>query len=108
MFEWIEKIYLKIDVAFTEFPKLKYISMFFAVLVILSAIFYFPILKLAHGFNYFGHYPLQKFIAENAGWLVWGQFFVPCMLAFFFYLYVSDLHDEKHIKKYGHLPKWIN
>ncbi|MEG0343516.1 MAG: hypothetical protein RR633_15145 [Acinetobacter sp.] len=108
MFDWLEKVFLKVDLAFKEFPKLKYLSLFYVVLVILSVIFYVPILKYAYGLNYFGNYPLQKFIAENVSWLIWGKLLVPFVLALFFYWDVSDQHDEKYLKKYGQLPKWIN
>ncbi|NNG82268.1 hypothetical protein [Acinetobacter sp. ANC 5378] len=106
--EWLEFRLNKIDCAFREFPKLKYRSLFYLVLVILAAFFYMPILKFAHGFNYFGNYPLQNFIAENASWLVWGRFVVPLTLVLFFYWDISDRHDEKYLKKYRQLPKWIN
>lgn len=108
MFEWIDKKFIRMDVAFKEFPKLKYWSLFYAVLVILAAIFYMPILKLAHSFNYFGNYPLQNLIAENISWLFWGQFIVPVVLALFFYWDVSDRHDNMYLKKYRQLPKWVN
>lgn len=104
--EWLEFRLTKVDCAFREFPKLKYLSLLYLVLVVMVAILYMPILKLAHGFNFFGNYPLQSFIAENVSWLVWGRFIVPLFLALFFYLDVSNRHDEKHLRKYRQLPKW--
>lgn len=108
MFNWLEFRFNKIDYVFKEFPRLKYLSLFYLVLVILSAIFYMPILKFAHSFNYFGNYPFQNFIAENTSWFVLGQYVAPLVLALFFYWDVSGDHDEKYLKKYGQLPKWVN
>lgn len=105
--EWLDFKMTKIDCAFREFPKLKYLSLLYAALVILLAIFYMPILKLAHSFNYFGSYPLQNLIAENIGWLFWGQLVLPVVLAVFFYWDVSGRHDEIYLKKYRQLPKWV-
>lgn len=105
--EWLKFRLTKIDCAFREFPKLKYLSLFYLVLVILATIFYMPILKLAYGFNYFGSYPLQNLIAENISWLFWGQLIVPVVLVLFFYFDVSGRHDEKYLKKHGQLPKWF-
>jgi|SRR5690606_29286277 len=105
--EWLDFRLTKIDCAFSEFPKLKYLSLLYAALLILSAIFYIPILKLAHSFNYFGNYPFQNLIAENISWLFWGQFVVPLVLAIYFYFDVSGRHDEMYLKKYRQLPKWV-
>ena len=105
--EWLDFRLTKIKCAFREFPKLKYLSWLYAALVILSAIFYMPILKLAHSFNYFGNYPLQSFISENISWLFWGKFVVPVVLALLFYFDVSGRHDEMYLKKYRQLPKWV-
>ncbi len=52
--EWLDFRLTKIDCAYREFPKLKYLSLLYAALVILLVIFYIPVLKLAHSFNYFG------------------------------------------------------
>ncbi|AYA02101.1 hypothetical protein BEN74_03935 [Acinetobacter sp. WCHAc010034] len=108
MFDWLERTHIKVDLAFKEFPKLKYLSLLYVALVILAASFYLPLLKYGYGFNLLGNFPFQNFIAENLGWLVWGQFVVPVVLAIFFYWDISELHDEKYLKKYGQLPKWIN
>ena len=105
--EWLDFRLTKIECAFKEFPKLKYLSLFYSALVILSAIFYMPILKSAHSFNYFGNYPLQRFISENLSWLFWGKFVVPVVLALLFYFDVSGRHDEMYLKKYRQLPKWV-
>lgn len=105
--DWLDFRLTKIDCAFREFPKLKYLSLLYSALVILSAIFYMPILKSAHSFNYFGNYPLQGFISENVSWLFWGQFVVPVVLALFLYSDVSGRHDEMYLKKYRQLPKWV-
>ena len=105
--EWLDFRLTKIDCAYREFPKLKYLSLLYSALVILSAIFYIPVLKLAHSFNYFGNYPLQNFISENISWLFWGQLVIPVVLAVFFYWDVSSRHDEKYLKKHGQLPKWV-
>ncbi|WP_374527786.1 hypothetical protein [Acinetobacter sp.] len=107
MKEWISKSYTKVDCAFSEFPKLKYLSLFYVVLVVLAAFLFEPILVWAYGFSYFGSYPLQNFIAENAHWLLWGKLVVPVVLAILFYCDVSDRHDEKYLKKYKQLPKWV-
>ncbi|WP_338562559.1 hypothetical protein [Acinetobacter sp. KS-LM10] len=104
--EWLEFRLTKVNYAFREFPKLKYLSLFYLGLVILVAILYMPILELAHGFNFFGNYLFQSFIAENVSWFVWGRFIVPLSLALFFYLDVSNRHDEKYLRKYRQLPKW--
>ncbi|WP_286713009.1 hypothetical protein [Acinetobacter sp. UBA2581] len=105
--EWLDFRLTKIDYAFREFPKLKYLSLLYAALIIFSAIFYIPILKLAHSFNYFGSYPLQGFISENISWLFLGQFVVPVVLVLFSYFDVSGRHDEMYLKKYRQLPKWV-
>ncbi|MWC17523.1 hypothetical protein GQO11_02335 [Acinetobacter johnsonii] len=105
--DWLDFRLTKIDCAFKEFPKLKYLSLLYSALVILSAIFYMPILKSAHSFNYFGNYPLQSFISENISWLFWGKFVVPVVLALLFYFDVSGRHDEMYLKKYRQLPKWV-
>lgn len=105
--EWLDFRLTKIECAFKEFPKLKYLSLFYSALVILSAIFYMPLLKLAYSFNYFGSYPLQSFISENISWLFWGKFVVPVVLALLFYFDVSGRHDEMYLKKYRQLPKWV-
>jgi hypothetical protein len=106
--DWLDFRLTKIGAAFSEFPALKYWSLFYVLLVILSAIFYKPILGWAYGFSYFGSYPFQNFIASNATWLAWGQFIVPIIVAWFCYLDVDSMHDEKYLKRHKQLPKWVN
>lgn len=107
MKERIGRIFTKVDCAFSEFPKLKYLSLFYVLLTVFVAISYEPILAWAYEFNHLGRFPLQNFIGENAHWLLWGEFVAPVVLAIIFYCDVSDRHDEKYLKKYRQLPKWI-
>ncbi len=100
--DWLDFRLTKIGAAYEEFPALLYWSVFYLVFVILSAFLYMPILQLAYSFS-----PLQNFIAENASWLVWGKYIIPPLIALFCYWHISDIHDDKHIKKYGRLPKWV-
>lgn len=107
MKEWVSRSSAKVNCAFSEFPKLKYLSLFYGVFVLLAAFFFEPILVWAHGLNFYGNYPLQNFIAENIDWLLWGKLVVPVVLAICFYCDVSDRHDERYLQKYKQLPKWV-
>lgn len=107
MIEWLNNRATRIECAFNEFPKLKWRSLFYFVIVCLSIVLYQPLLLTLYNLNFLGQYVFQDQIAKNAYWLLWGQLVVPLLIAFFSYADVSSKHDELHMRKYGKYPKWI-
>ncbi|KAA8731009.1 hypothetical protein F4V57_14240 [Acinetobacter qingfengensis] len=107
MIEWISNRVTRIEYAFMEFPKLKWLSLFYFMIFCLSIVLYQPLLLALYNLNFLGQYVLQDLISKNVHWLIWGQLVVPIIIAFFSYTDVSEKHDEMHMKKYGNYPKWI-
>ncbi|MDF2417289.1 hypothetical protein GWP85_07120 [Acinetobacter beijerinckii] len=108
MIDWFEKRLLKISYAFSEFPKLKWLSIFYFSLIIIVISMYQPFIIGLYKFNIMGMYVFQETIKENVIFLIWGQFILPLILTIICYLDVVSEYEEKHIKRYGQLPKWIN
>lgn len=105
MIDWFEKKLLKISYAFSEFPKLKWLSIFYVALVFLVLLIYQPLIIGLYKFNIMGMYVFQEIIKDNVNWVIWGQIIVPLVIAFICYLYVISLYEEKYIRRYGQLPK---
>lgn len=108
MLEWLESRLIKIEYAFGEFPKLKWLSIFYVTLVFLALLIYQPLIIGLYKFNIMGMYVFQEIIKDNVDWVIWGQVIVPLVIAFICYLDVISLYEDKYIRRYGQLPKWVN
>lgn len=108
MFAWIEGRLGRIGYAFSEFPILKWRSMFFVLMFLMAAILYQPLIVLLYKFNIMGMYVFQKIIQQNVSLVMWGQGIIPLAIAVWAYFDVVSLYEKKHIKKYKCLPKWVN
>lgn len=108
MGEWIENRLGRIEYAFSEFPILKWRSLFFTVLLFLSVILYQPLIVFLYKFNIMGMQVFQKLIENNIDWLIWGNVILPLAVGLWGYFDVVSLYEEKHLKRYKCLPKWAN
>lgn len=106
--EWIEKRIMKIEYAFREFPKLKWLSIFYIFLMLAVVLVYQPLLVGLYKFNIMGMHIFQDFIQENLDLLLWGNFIIPIVIAIWGYSDVVSLYEEKYVKRYGQLPKWVD
>ncbi|RPE30866.1 hypothetical protein EC846_1567 [Acinetobacter sp. BIGb0102] len=108
MFDWFEGRLGRVAYAFSEFPVLKWRSIFFVFLIVMAAILYQPFVVLLYKFNIMGMYVFQEIIQQNVKLIIWGQGIVPIVIAVWGYFDVVSLYEEKHLKKYKCLPKWVN
>lgn len=106
--EWLEKRLMKIEYAFRDFPKLKWLSIFYFSLIIIVISMYQPFIIGLYKLNIMGMYVFQETLKENVNFLIWGQFILPLILTIICYLDVVSEYEKRHIKRYGHLPKWVN
>ena len=108
MIEWIEGRLGRIGYAYREFPVLKWRSIFFIFLVLMGTVLYQPLLVYLYKFNIMGAYVFQETIQQNVKVILWGQAIFPLVIAIWGYLDVSSLYEQKHLKRYKCLPKWVN
>lgn len=106
--EWLEKRLMKIEYAFREFPKLKWLSIFYMVLIFAAVLVYQPLVIGLYKFNIMGMHVFQEFIQNNLNLLLWGHLIVPLAIAVWGYFDVVSLYEEKYVKRYGQLPKWVD
>lgn len=106
--EWLEKRLMKIEYAFREFPKLKWLSIFYMVLIFAAVLVYQPLLIGLYKFNIMGMHVFQEFIQNNLNLLLWGHLIVPLAIAVWGCFDVVSLYEEKYVKRYGQLPKWVD
>ena len=106
--EWLEKRLMKIEYAFREFPKLKWLSIFYMVLIFAAVLVYQPLLIGLYKFNIMGMHVFQEFIQNNLNLFLWGHLIVPLSIAVWGYFDVVSLYEEKYVKRYGQLPKWVD
>lgn len=105
MFEWLEKRAIKVEYAFSEIPKLKWLFLFYMFMVFLAIKVYQPLIVALYKFNIMG---VQEIIQQNVNWVMWGQAIFPMMVAIWGYVDMVSFYEEKHIKKHGQLPHWVN
>lgn len=108
MVEWVEGRLARIAYAYSEFPILKWRSLFFAFLVLMGIVLYQPLVVYLYKFNIMGAYVFQESIQKNVKLVLWGQVIIPLAIAICGYLDVSSLYVQKHLKRYKCLPKWVN
>ncbi|MFW1954325.1 hypothetical protein ACNPQK_15030 [Acinetobacter guillouiae] len=108
MFEWMNSKATKVDYVFKEFPKLKYLSIFYVLLICLSILLFQPLLLWLFSLNFFGSHLFQNLISENISWIIWGQLVVPIVISFICYIDIVSTYEKKCIKKYGRIPIWVN
>lgn len=106
--QWLEKRLMKIEYAFREFPKLKWLSIFYMVLIFAAVLVYQPLLIGLYKFNIMGMHVFQEFIQNNLNLFLWGHLIVPLSIAVWGYFDVVSLYEEKYVKRYGQLPKWVD
>lgn len=106
--EWLEKRLMKIEYAFREFPKLKWLSIFYMVLIFAAVLVYQPLLIGLYKFNIMGMHVFQEIIQNNLNLLLWGHLIVPLCIAVWGYFDVVSLYEEKYVKQYGQLPEWVD
>lgn len=108
MINWIEGRLGRAHYAFSEFPILKWRAVFFIFLILLATVVYQPLIAFLYKFNMIGMHVFQVFIQQNVKLLIWGQIVIPLVIAIWGYLDVVSLYEQKHLKRYKCLPKWIN
>lgn len=108
MREWIEGRLVRIEYAFTEFPVLKWRSIFFVFLVLMGIFLYQPLIIFFYKFNIMGAYIFQDTLQDNLKLVIWGQAIVPLLIAIWGYLDVSSLYEQKYLKRYKCLPNWVD
>lgn len=106
--EWLEKRLMKIEYAFREFPKLRWLTIFYMVLIFAAVLVYQPLLIGLYKFNIMGMHVFQEIIQNNLNLLLWGHLIVPLSIAVWGYFDVVSLYEEKYVKRYGQLPKWVD
>lgn len=106
--EWLEKRLMKIEYAFRNFPELKRLSIFNFFIFLLSIVLYQPLMVCLYKLNIMGGYIFQDLFLQNVKLLLWGHLIVPLSIAVWGYFDVVSLYEEKFVKRYGQLPKWVD
>lgn len=108
MVEWLEGRLARIAYAYSEFPELKWLSIFNFFIFLMSIVLYQPLMVFLYKFNLMGGYLFQDLIQQNSKLVIWGQAIVPLAFAIWGYFDVVSSYERKHIKRYKQLPKWVN
>ena len=97
--DWIKEKLWQLDDFKQAFPSVFWSSYVLILLVIASAVVYFPVLSKIANFEILNMKPLYPMIMDNLGTLKWGVIVAPLIVALIGWGFIDDLYQKK-LKRY--------
>ena len=97
--DWIKEKLWQLDDFKQAFPSVFWSSYVLILLVVASAVAYFPILSKIANFEVLNMKPLYPVIMDNLSTLKWGVIIIPLIVALIGWGFIDDLYQKK-LKRY--------
>ena len=97
--DWIKEKLWQLDDFKQAFPSVFWGSYVLILLVVASAVVYFPVLSKIANFEILNMKPLYPTIMDNLGILKWGIIVAPLIVALIGWSFIDDLYQKK-LKRY--------
>lgn len=100
--DWIKEKLWQMDDFKQAFQSVFWSSYVLILLVVASAVVYFPVLSKIANFEILNIKPLYPMIMDNLSTLKWGVIVVPLIVALIGWGFIDDLYKKKSKRYYRH------
>ncbi|WP_180035578.1 MULTISPECIES: hypothetical protein [unclassified Acinetobacter] len=100
--EWVKEKLWQLDDFRQAFPSVFWSGYILILLVVASAVFYFPLISKIANFEILHMKPFYLVIMDNLNTLKWGIIVVPLIVAFIGWGFIDDLYQKKLKRHYRH------